>query len=206
MAAPVVDALELEADEAPLRGRQALVAGPDGDLAAAVVRALAHAGARVTACAGVSQSTVEGTVDILVTCTPAPSALTVAELTDTRWRAALDGGVTAAMSSTRDVLPLLRGNGTQPGSTGSSIVHIGSAAGLRGEAGAVASATSAAGLAGLTRSLARELGPRGVRVNMVAAGPVAAGRSDQVAAIAVFLASDASAGINGEVIVADGAA
>jgi NAD(P)-dependent dehydrogenase (short-subunit alcohol dehydrogenase family) len=55
------------------------------------------------------------------------------------------------------------------------------------------------GLSGLTRSLARQLGPDGVRVNLVAATPDSC--PEHVAAVALFLASTGSGGVNGETIV-----
>lgn len=108
-----------------------------------------------------------------------------------------------------------------------SIVNISSVNGIRGHSGvAVYSATKAA-LDGLTRSLARELGPRGIRVNSVAPGyfesdmvkdmPEAArariirrtplGRMAQAADIGNvvrFLASDQAAFVTGQIIVVDG--
>ena len=51
-----------------------------------------------------------------------------------------------------------------------SIVTVGSVVGLRGFRGVSVYSTAKAGLEGLTRSLARELGPAGIRVNLVAPG------------------------------------
>lgn len=108
-----------------------------------------------------------------------------------------------------------------------SIVNISSVNGIRGHSGvAVYSATKAA-LDGLTRSLARELGPRGIRVNSVAPGyfesemvkdmPEASraqiirrtplGRMAQLADISnvvQFLASEKAAFVTGQIIVVDG--
>jgi NAD(P)-dependent dehydrogenase (short-subunit alcohol dehydrogenase family) len=58
------------------------------------------------------------------------------------------------------------------------------------------------GLSGQTRSLARELGPDRVRVNLVAAAPDSS--PEHVAAVALFLASTESGGINGETIIVNG--
>jgi 3-oxoacyl-[acyl-carrier protein] reductase len=107
------------------------------------------------------------------------------------------------------------------------MVFISSVVGLSGGAGQVNYAASKAGLVGLARSVARELGSRNITANVVAPGfidtemtavlsedrraeiikAVPAGRlasTDEVAATVMFLASDAAAYINGAVIPVDG--
>ncbi|MCB0991415.1 MAG: 3-oxoacyl-ACP reductase FabG [Acidimicrobiales bacterium] len=108
-----------------------------------------------------------------------------------------------------------------------AMIFISSVVGLSGQAGQVNYAASKAGLVGMARSLARELGSRNVTVNVVAPGPVAtdmleALTDDQRAAITssvplgrvaepaevagavVFLASPAASYITGAVIPVDG--
>jgi 3-oxoacyl-[acyl-carrier protein] reductase len=108
-----------------------------------------------------------------------------------------------------------------------SIINIASVVGIHGNGGQANYAASKGGLIALTKSLAREVASRGVRVNAIAPGyivsdmteaiPEAAkekmiehiplkriGRPDEVAETVLFLGSDASSYITGQVIAVDG--
>jgi 3-oxoacyl-[acyl-carrier protein] reductase len=107
------------------------------------------------------------------------------------------------------------------------IVNVSSAVALRGNAGQTAYAASKAGLLGLSASLAREVGSRGITVNTVCPGYVETemtaglpeeavramveqtpagrtGTSEEVAAMVRFLMSDAASYVNGAVVAVDG--
>lgn len=106
------------------------------------------------------------------------------------------------------------------------IINLGSISGQRGSSGRSAYGTAKAGIHQLTRVMAVELGPMGITVNVIAPGPIDTGitkfgpdqerrylerlpvgrfgAAGDVAALAVFLASDEAAFINGAVYNVDG--
>ncbi len=107
------------------------------------------------------------------------------------------------------------------------IINISSTVGLHGNAGQANYAASKAGIIGFTKSIAKELAPRGITVNAVAPGFIETdmtavltdeikrlylsriplgrpGSPDDVAHVVVFLASDSASYITGQTIVVDG--
>jgi 3-oxoacyl-[acyl-carrier protein] reductase len=110
---------------------------------------------------------------------------------------------------------------------GGAIINIGSILGSRGSTGSAVYSAAKAGLEGLTRSLARELGPKNIRVNVVSPGFLATqmtegmsqdqktrivrrtplgrlGQVEDVVGVVAFLASPAAAFITGTTLVVDG--
>lgn len=129
----------------------------------------------------------------------------------------LKGAFLCSKAALRDMLKAKKGR----------IISISSVVGLNGNSGQANYAASKAGLIGLTKSMAKEYGPKGIRANAVAPGfietamtaalseetrqeylnAIAArhfGKSEDVAHLVAFLASDEAEYINGQVISVDG--
>ena len=137
------------------------------------------------------------------------------------WDEVMDTNLRGAFLCTKAVLRFMLKQ------RGGRIVNIGSLSGLAGNAGQANYAAAKAGLIGFTKSVAREMGPRGITANLVAAGLVSTkltstvsqeivdkalslvsvgrlGTPEDIANAAVFLASDHAAYITGQVLVVDG--
>lgn len=147
----------------------------------------------------------------------------LAMTSDEDWDAVLDSNLGGLFRCCRAVLRgmMVRRRG--------AIVNVSSLSALHGVAGQGAYAASKAGILGMTRSLAREAGKRGVRVNAVVPGFVATGltaglpeaaiahlrageclargvRPEDVARAVLFLLSESAAAITGQTLVVDAGA
>ncbi len=145
----------------------------------------------------------------------------VGDVTAEEWRRVLDVNLSGALHCTQSLLPLLRRRG------GGRIVNFSSILAVAGFPGQTAYAAAKAGLLGLTRVWARELGPAGITVNAVVPGYIDTamnsaaavefrkaivartalrrlGTADDVARVCLFLASDDAAFVTGAAIPVDG--
>jgi 3alpha(or 20beta)-hydroxysteroid dehydrogenase len=168
-------------------------------------------------------STLEsfGSLDVLVNNAGIANAAPIEHMTTAKWNAAIGVNLTGVFFGCRAVVPVMKAQFAESG-RGGSIVNVSSVDGMRGSPGVHAYTASKWGVRGLTKSLAVELGPSGIRVNSVHPGfvrtPMTAridpenldiplgrpGTPDDIAGTIVFLASDASAFTSGAELVVDG--
>jgi len=146
-----------------------------------------------------------------------------AEIEPEDWRRLLSFNLDHQFFASQAVAPGMAARG------GGSIIMLGSVSWMRGRPGMAGYTTSKAAINGLTRTLARELGPTGVRVNCIVPGAILTERqkalwltpeldaefiglqslkfrltAEHVARMALFLGSDESGGCTGANFVVDG--
>ncbi|HEX3329136.1 MAG TPA: 3-oxoacyl-[acyl-carrier-protein] reductase [Gaiellales bacterium] len=203
------------------------------DAAEAVCEGIRAAGGSATAVAGdistpegaaalVSQVESEvGPIAILVCNAGITRDNLIMKLSDDDWRAVVDTNLGGAFFTCRAVArPMLKRRA-------GAIVTMSSVVGVHGNAGQTNYAASKAGLIGLTKALAKELGGRGIRVNAIAPGYISTELTDalpeaardailgqtplgrlgdpvDVARAVRFLVSDAAAFVTGDVLAVDG--
>jgi 3-oxoacyl-[acyl-carrier protein] reductase len=234
---------------ASLEGRTALVTGGSRGIGAAIARELGRAGARVVVgyrsgaeeaenVAGeVGGSAVQadvanredakrlieeaGEVDVLVNNAGITRDGVLARMTDEDWREVIETNLSSVFYTCRAVS---RGMMKR---RGGSIVNLSSIVGIHGNWGQTNYAASKGGIVAFTKSLAQELGSRGVRANVVAPGYIRTqltdaipeeaksqmlgltplgrfGDPEDVARAVRFLCSDDASFITGEVLVVSG--
>lgn len=163
-----------------------------------------------------------GRIDLLVNNAGIGNARPVHETSDEELDRFMAVNFAAAFRLSREALKRMR--------PGACIIHIASVLALRGTPATSSYVASKAALAGLTRQMAAEYGPRGIRTNAIAPGlietPLTAGRlagdasfrrlwadatpwprlgrAEDIAAAVRFLASPDAEFINGHVLVVDG--
>jgi 3-oxoacyl-[acyl-carrier protein] reductase len=162
-----------------------------------------------------------GDLDVLVNNAGVTRDGLIARMSDEDWQVVLDTNLGGVFHTCRAAA-----RGMMRRRSG-SIVNVTSIVGLRGNPGQTNYAASKAGIIGFTKSLARELGSRGVRANAVAPGYVRTrltevlpeqaqeamlvntplgrlGEPEDIAGAVRFLCSDEASFITGEVLLVDG--
>ena len=226
-----------------LGGKTALVTGGSGGIGAAVVELLLRVGAEVHVVDLPDRSPPEGArhlpcdlgdpealealcrdlpeATLFVHCAGITRDGVVWKLRDEDWDAVLRVNLDSAFRLVRAVVPAMRANAF------GRIVLVSSINGERGKFGQANYAASKAGLIGFGRSVARETGRFGIRVNVVAPGLIetpmtdalpeavkaraveetavgTAGRPDDVARAVLYLCSELSSHVTGQVLRVDG--
>ena len=158
-----------------------------------------------------------GQIDILVNNAGQTKDGLIMRMSEEQWDSIIDNNLKSAFNFTHAVVPSMARRRT------GSIINISSVVGVNGNAGQCNYAASKAALLGLTKSIAKEMGPRGIRCNAIAPGFIATDMTDKlseelrtklvetiplrrggtpedVANVALFLASDLASYVNGQTI------
>ena len=158
-----------------------------------------------------------GRIDILVNNAGITKDGLLMRMTEEQWDMVINTNLKSAFNYIHAITPIMMKQRI------GSIINMTSIVGISGNAGQANYAASKAGMIGLTKSVAKELGSRGVRVNAIAPGFIATemtgvlnedtkkqwilniplrreGKVEDVAGVAVFLASDMASYVTGQVI------
>lgn len=162
-----------------------------------------------------------GKIDILVNNAGITKDTLLMRMSEEQWDDVINVNLKSTFNFTKAVVPIMARQRQ------GSIVNISSIVGLNGNPGQANYSASKAGIIGLTKSVAKEMGARNIRVNAVAPGFIATemtdalpqevkdeyakrislrrlGQGEDIANVVLFLASDLAGYVTGEVITVDG--
>ena len=162
-----------------------------------------------------------GRIDILVNNAGITRDGLMMRMIEQQWDMVINVNLKSAFNFTHALVPIMARQ------RGGSIINISSIVGVNGNAGQCNYSASKAGMIGLAKSIAREMGSRGIRANAIAPGFIITemtnalseevreewnkkiplrrgGTPEDIANVALFLASDLSSYVTGQVIVCDG--
>lgn len=162
-----------------------------------------------------------GTIDILVNNAGITRDGLMLRMTEEQWDSVINANLKSAFNYIHACLPIMMRQRK------GSIINMSSIVGMHGNAGQANYAASKAGMIALAKSVAQEMGPKGIRLNTIAPGFVEtamtaslpdeireewkkkiplrrAGQPEDIANTALFLASDLSSYVTGQVIQVDG--
>lgn len=163
-----------------------------------------------------------GHIDILVNNAGITKDGLMLRMDEAQWDAVINVNLKSAYNFIHALTPIMARQ------RGGSIINMSSVVGEHGNAGQCNYSASKAGLIGLAKSIAKEMGPRGIRANCIAPGFIISdmtnaipeaereawvktipmrrgGTPEEVAKVAVFLASDLSSYVSGQVLNVCGA-
>ncbi|MGB3547446.1 MAG: 3-oxoacyl-[acyl-carrier-protein] reductase [Saprospiraceae bacterium] len=162
-----------------------------------------------------------GRIDILINNAGITRDTLMLRMSEQQWDEVMDNNLKSVFNLTKQVIrPMMKGGG-------GSIINMSSVVGIIGQAGQANYAASKAGIIGFSKSIAKEMGSRNIRCNVIAPGFIQTdmtdeldektqqgylasiplkrfGQPEEIANACVFLASELGAYVNGQTLAVDG--